>query len=287
MPKLYQTNTLSIIEVSPDMVCVDGGKYGPLPLWRPPEDVQVGDEVEAFVYSDVSDKIVATMAKSYVQAGECSFLQVVSTGSSGTFLDCGLPKDLLLPLSEQAGNVREGDFYPVYVYQDEEGRPIASMKLHRHLNELQGDLTKGEQVDLMIVSETDLGFKAVINNQHLGLVFHSELSQPLELGEKRKGWIKDFRQDGKINLNINALDDDSRDELELRILRRLERAEGKLFISDKSTPEAIYDVFSVSKGNFKRALGNLYRQRLIHITADHIELADIVDMAEGSEDDAS
>jgi len=272
--KLYQINTLSVVQIDAHKIYVDGGEYGVMPLHDPEEDLEKGDKVSAFLYRDTSDCVVATMAESYAKLGECAYLEVISTGNNGAFLDWGLPKDLLLPYSEQAAPVREGNSYVVYVSLDEQERPVASTKLHHYLDEDYSNLEEGQAVNLMIASKTELGFKAVINNQYLGLVFHTELSQPLTLGAKMKGWVKKIRPDGKIDLNVNALDQKTRDELEGRILEQLQEGAGRLELSDKSAPEVIFEAFGVSKKNFKRALGSLYKQRLIKIHPAFIELID-------------
>ena len=272
MLKLYQTNQLTITKIAEYSVYAEGHGCSHLSLREAPKDIKVGDSVQAFVYLDASDEVVATMAKSYAQVGECAYLEVVSTGERGTFLNWGLPKDLMLPLSEQSRAVREGDFCFVYVYQDGSERPVASMKLHRHLNEHYGDLELNEAVDLMIAGKSELGFKAVINNKQLGLIHHEELARPLKIGTKMKGWVKKIRDDGKVNININNLDNETRDELEEAVLSRLKENGGRLNLSDKSAPDLIYTNFSVSKKNFKRALGSLYKKRLIKISPEFIEL---------------
>lgn len=274
MPQLYKTNLLCITEITEHSTFVGGGEHGNIPLREAPNDAAIGDHVEAFVYRDSADEIVATMAQAQAKVGECAYLEVVSIAEHGAFLEWGLPKDLFLPFAEQTRTLEQGDHCVVYIYTDASGRPLASARLHRHLNEEKGDLTIGESVDLMIASKSDLGFKAVINNQHLGLIFHKELSQPLELGSKIKGWIKGIRTDGKINLNINALDEDSRYDLEDEILEQLVETGGRINLSDKSAPEDIFAAFQVSKKNFKRALGSLYKQRIITIAQDHIALVD-------------
>ncbi len=272
MLNLCQMNTLTVMEVSRDGVFLEGDDYEDILFLDPPKNIQEDDEVEVFIYRNSSDHVVATLKPAYAQVGECVNLEVISTGDNGAFLNWGLPKDLFLPLSEQAYYVDEGDYCVVHVYLDKKGRPAASSKLYHYLDEHQGDLEEGEQVDLLIADETDLGFKAIINDKHLGLIYHGELSQPLQLGSKMKGWIKEIRGDGKINLNINALDTDSRDELEMQILKQLKDENGRINISDKSSPEKIYKTFQVSKKNFKRALGSLYKQRMIKISPEFIEL---------------
>lgn len=273
MTHLYQTNRLAVTEVSSKGVYVDGREYGSIFLKEAPDHLQEGDQVNAFVYQDASDRVVATMAKARVQVGECAYLKVVSLGDNGAFLDWGLPKDLLLPYSEQAYPVREGGSCVVYVYLDENtNRAVATTLLHQHLEEEYTDLQPKQAVDLLIAAKSDLGFKAVINNAYLGLIYHDELSQPLAFGTRIKGWVKAIRDDGKVDLSINTLDQKTRDQLELRILKQLQQAGGRMELSDKSDPELIFKVFKVSKKNFKRALSSLYKQRLIIIKPESIAL---------------
>jgi hypothetical protein len=272
MLRLYRTNKLTVSEVREFSVYADGGSFGPIALRDTYEGIDVGDVVEAFVYLDAEEEVVATMKEAMAHVGECAYLEVVSSGDRGTFLDWGLPKDLLLPYSEQTREVREGDLCFVYIFQDESQRPTATMRLHRYLDEDCDDLQIGEPVNLIIASKTDLGFKAVINDEQLGLIFHSELSRPLEIGTRMGGWVKDIREDGKVNLSISKLDGQARDNLQEMILSELRANNGRLEISDKSSPDLIYSVFKVSKKNFKRALGHLYKQRLINISREFIEL---------------
>ncbi|MFT5421196.1 MAG: putative RNA-binding protein (virulence factor B family) [Candidatus Endobugula sp.] len=270
MPKLDQTNRLTVTEVSPKGAMVDGLEYGALTLRDAPANLSKGDIITAFVYRDASERITATAAKPLIQVGQCAYLKVVEEGEFGAFLDWGLPKNLLLPYAEQAYPIREGASYVVYAYLDNSDRMAASTLLHHHLDEDHGELKAGDAVDLLIAAKSELGFKAVINNKQLGLIYHDELSQPLRFGMRIKGWVKAIREDGKIDLSINSLDQKTRDQLEMRILKELHHSDGRIEISDKSSPEIIFNVFKVSKKNFKRALGSLYKQRLITIESDHI-----------------
>ena len=272
MPKLDNTNRLTVANVTPKGVFLDGMELGPLYLKDAPEGLSKGDKVDAFLYRDASDSIAATAKQPLAKVGECAYLKVVSTGDHGAFLDWGLPKDLLLPYSEQAYPIRDDASYVVYVYIDSSLRVVATTMLHHHLEEDHGSLNVGDAVDLMIAAKSDLGFKAVINNQKLGLIYHDDLFQPLRFGMRMKGWVKNIRQDGKIDLSINTLDQKTRDQLEMRILRELHQTGGRIELSDKSAPETIFRVFKVSKKNFKRALGSLYKQRLITIQSEYIEL---------------
>lgn len=271
MPKLDQTNRLTVTEVTEKGAIVDGLDYGPIHLRDAPKGLSKGDVITVFVYRDSADRITATAATPNINIGECAHLKVVAEGEFGAFLDWGLPKDLLLPFAEQAYPVREGASYVVYAYLDNSGRIVASTFLHHHLEEINDTLKAGDSVDLLIATKSELGFKAVINNQYLGLIYHDELSQPLRFGTRIKGWVKEIREDGKIDLSINTLDKKTRDQLETRILRELHQSGGRIEISDKSSPEVIFNVFKVSKKNFKRAISSLYKQRLILIESHHIE----------------
>lgn len=274
MPKLDHLNHLTVTSVSDKGVVVDGLDYGDLHLRDAPKNIAKGDSITAFVYRDASDRITATAATPKAQVGQCAYLKVVAEGEFGAFLDWGLPKDLLLPFAEQAYPVREGASYVVYLYTDNSGRTVASTFLHHYLEEESDTLKKGDAVDVLVAGRSDMGFKAVINNQFLGLIYHDDLSQPLRFGTKIKAWVKAVREDGKIDLSINNLDQKTRDQLEMRILKELHQSGGRIEISDKSAPEVIFSVFKVSKKNFKRALGSLYKQRLIKIEATHIQQID-------------
>lgn len=272
MLKIDQFNRLPVVSVKKNIVKLDSRGEGDVLLRDAPSNLEKGDIVNAFVYMDASNNVAATLATPKVGVGQCAYLQVLSINDHGAFLDWGLPKDLLLPFAEQAYPVKEGQSYVVYVFTDATDRIVATTQLHHHLNEDDDGLAEGEAVDLLISGKSDLGFKAVVNGEQLGLIYHSELSQPLRFGAQMKGWVKQIRDDGKIDLSINMLDDQTRDALEARILRKLKDADGRLMISDKSPPDVIFSVFKVSKKNYKRALSSLYKQRKINIESRYIEL---------------
>lgn len=235
-------------------------------------ELAVGDSVDVFVFMGTDAELQATTHTPKAFVGECAHLKVIEVNKFGAFLDWGLNSDLLLPISEQLFTLREGSSYVVYIHiDDKQGRVIASTKLHHFLDE-QADayIQKGKAVDLLIANNSELGFKAVIDNRYLGLIYHHELASPLRFGTRMKGWVKAIRDDGKIDLSINTLDKETRSELEAHILDELENNGGRLNLSDKSPPDQIHAAFKVSKNNFKRALSNLYKQRLITIAPDHI-----------------
>lgn len=208
------------------------------------------------------------------QVGECALLKAVTVTRAGVFMAWKPETDLLVPVSQQLGPMKEGNNYVVLLLLDPQQNPIGSTKLHRHLKEEADGLSAGDAVDLMIVSETSLGYKAVVNGTHLGLLFKSEVFQKLRPGDKLPGFIKSIREDRKINLSLEPLEKarSSLDELADRILEFLKSNDGITTLTDNSPPEAIYRQFRVSKGNYKKALGLLKRKQLIELTKERISL---------------
>lgn len=205
------------------------------------------------------------------ELGDFTTLEVVDLQEIGTFLDLGVSKDLFLPFSEQTRTLDKGDFVVVYVYLDKMDRLTASMKVDSFLSKEPPAYQIDEPVDLLIYAETELGFKAVINNAHSGMLYHSEVFQKLQYGQRINGFIKKVRDDGKVDLILQkpghqaALDD-----IGPRILEELIKAGGFLALTDKSEAPQIYELFGVSKKKFKIALGGLYKKRLITIAPDGI-----------------
>lgn len=210
--------------------------------------------------------------KPKAQIGECALLKAVTVTKSGAFMDCGLERDLLVPVSQQLTPMVEGRSYVVYVFLDPNQNIIGSTKLHNFLDERAKNMAPGEPVDLLIVSESELGFKAVVNGTHLGLLYKGEVFTALRPGTKTRGYIKAIRDDKKIDLTLQKHDQKSRDELSDRILSFLEANGGSSTLTDYSPPEAIYKQYGVSKGNYKKALGKLYKQRRISLAKDRVTL---------------
>ena len=206
------------------------------------------------------------------QLDECALLKAVTVTKTGAFMDCGLERDLLVPISQQLSPMVEGQSYVVYVYLDPQQNVIGSTKLHNFLDERAKDMAPGEQVDLLIVNESEMGFKAVINGTHLGLLYKGEVFKSLKPGFKTKGFIKAIRDDRKIDLALQKQNQHARDDLSDRIVSFLAANGGSSTLTDYSPPEAIYKQFSVSKKNYKRALGKLYKQRRISLTKDQVTL---------------
>lgn len=210
--------------------------------------------------------------KPKAKPGECAFLKTITVTRAGAFMDCGLERDLLVPVSQQLTPMQEGQSYVVYLYLDPDQQVIGSTKLHKFLDERAKNMAAGEQVDLLIVNETDLGYKAVINGTHLGLLYKGEVFQSLQPGDKTTGYIKSIREDRKIDLCLQRQTQKAKDELTDRIMAFLEANGGTSTLTDYSPPEAIYKQYGVSKGNYKKALGKLYKQRRISVAKDQITL---------------
>lgn len=204
--------------------------------------------------------------------GECAYLKAVTVTKSGAFMDCGLERDLLVPVSQQLEPIIEGQSYVVYLFLDPGKQVIGTTKLHKFLDERAKNMAAGEKVSLLIVSETELGYKAVVNGTHLGLLYRNEVFRPLRPGDKVQGYIKAIREDRKIDLCLQRQAQKTRQELTERIVAYLEANNGTSSLTDYSPPDAIYKQYGVSKSNYKKALGKLYKQRRIKIGKDRITL---------------
>jgi predicted RNA-binding protein (virulence factor B family) len=215
--------------------------------------------------TDVTDTAIA-------QVGECALLRAVNVTRAGVFMEWAPGKDLLVPVSQQLAPMQKGKSYVVYLLLDPHGKSIGSTKLHRYLSEEATPLKPREKVELMIVSETDLGYKAVVNGTHLGLLFKSEVFQKFRPGDNTGGYIKSIREDRKINLCLQLHEKSAQQELADRILLYLQEHDGVSTLTDFSPPEAIYRQFGVSKGNYKKALGSLYKKHQISVAKDKITL---------------
>jgi predicted RNA-binding protein (virulence factor B family) len=235
-----------------------------------PKQIEIGDKLEVFIYFDSDDKIIATTKRARAQVGECALLKVIDVNRVGAFLDWGLDKDLLVPKSEQYRPMEKDKSYIVHVKQDQQDRIIASSKLDYYLNKLPPRFKEGDEVVLLIAETTSLGKKVIINHTHWGLLYSSDIFQPLSHGEITKGYIKSIRDDGKIDVALRLLGADNIQALAHRILEKLNEHGGYLPLHDKSPPEAIYSAFGESKKSFKNAIGYLYKRKDIRIDTDGI-----------------
>ena len=278
MAKIGQWNTLMAIEISDRGLMLDGGSDGLIlcPTKYLPEDAEPGEEFRVFVYRDSEDRLIATTEEPKAQVGEFAFLEVVSLHPrAGAFLDWGLAKDLLLPFGEQLGRPRVGQKLVVAILVDERtGRIIASQRTHRQLEKSRPLYDDGQQVSLLIAEETPLGFNAFVNHRHLGLLYHSNLGSPLEIGQTVEGYVRRIRPDGRIDLSLDANGYERVASLTDDILAALHHGEGYLATGDKSSPEEIRRIFGASKKAYKQALGALYKQRRIRFEGTGVRLLD-------------
>ena len=278
MALIGRYNSLQVVKHTDFGLYLDGGADGEilLPKRYIPKDTpsEVEDWLNVFIYLDSSDKLIATTEKPKVQVGEFASLKVLEINSIGIFLDWGLSKDLLLPYSEEKHSLEAGQYCVVHVYLDKHTRRItATARLDRYLDVRPAAYQVGQPVDLLVAEATDMGFKAIINNQHWGLIHKNEVFKFLRSGMREKGFIKELRGDGKISLSLQPVGQDAANSLHESIVKRLQENGGTLQVSDKSPPEVISNLFGVSKGNFKKAIGALYKQGKIVIHPDRIDLA--------------
>lgn len=247
-----------------------------LPTRSAPQDCQVGQTLDVFVYHDSDDRVIATTQLPKAMVDEVAVLQAKMVNKVGAFLDWGLEKDLLLPFSEQQKPISEGLRYVVYVFQDPyTQRLAASTKLRRFLSEEGHDLTPGFKVALTVFGRTDMGYKVVINGTHIGLLFKDEVFKPLNIGDVTQGFIKRIRDDGKIDVCLQLHHGKARKELTEQIIDDLIAHGGISSLTDKSAPQDITQRFGVSKNAYKKALGALFKQKRILIDKDKITLVDL------------
>lgn len=255
-------------------VYLDGENLGDilLPARYIAEPLRAGDAVDVFIYNDSEDRLIATTEHPFAEVNTVAFLEVAASNRYGTFLNWGLPKDLLVPFREQNVRMREGVSYPVFVYLDHNTRRIvASSKIEHFLNNRPPEYSHGDKVDILVYKETEIGYKVVVDNLFTGMLYKNEVFTPLRIGSRAEAYIKLVRPDGKIDLTLGASAAERTDDLAQRILNTLKERR-RLPLSDRSSPAEITAAFACSKKDFKRAIGNLYRRRLININPDSIEL---------------
>ncbi|PSU29332.1 S1 RNA-binding domain-containing protein [Photobacterium lutimaris] len=278
MIRIGQYNTLEVVKLVDFGVFLDGGDdFGNilLPKASVPAGTELGDKLEVFVYFDSEDEIIATTKQPYAVVGDFALLRVVGICGVGAFVDWGLEKDLLVPFSEQRRRLEEGQDIMVRIYTDKaSGRIVGSTKFNRFLDKTPADYKVGQEVQVQIAETSELGYKAVIEDKHWGLLFKTESFGKLFPGKKLKAYIKEIRPDGKINLSLQKAGKAKVEDLADKILTTLERKGGFVPLSDKSSPDAIFKEFRTSKATFKKTIGGLYKKGLIIIDKDGIRLND-------------
>jgi len=244
-----------------------------LPNKYVPNDFEIGDEITVFVYLDHEERPVATTLEPYIFLNEFALLRVNYINEFGAFMNWGMEKDLFVPFKEQARPMEQGKRYLVYMYMDEKtNRLVASSKLNQFLTNEDISVEVGEEVDLIVSHITDLGINVIINEKHKGLLYKNEVYDDLRTGDRIIGFIKTIRPDGKIDVSVRKLGFESIEPSSQVILDELKASRGFLRLNDDSHPEDIKTVLKMSKKTFKKAIGLLYKQKLIDIKDDGIHL---------------
>ena len=278
MAHIGQRNVLIIKHESAPGFYLDGGDLGEILLpgrYRKP-GMLPGTTVDVFVYRDSRDRLIATTEVPHVMVNEFAYLRVIGVERGlGAFLDWGLEKDLLLPIREFPGPVSAGDWLVVWVYLDERSnRIVASGRTNRHVDKTEANYKAGEAVKLLISRITPLGYDAIINHRHSGLIYADDVAEPLGVGQSMDGYVLRMRPDGKVDLTLHQAGYGRIAPLTEKILTALAEAGGNLPFHDRSDPADIQREFGVSKKAFKQAIGQLFRERKIMIEPRGIRLVD-------------
>lgn len=242
-----------------------------LPLKYVPDDFRIGDDINVFCYLDHEERPIATTLKPLIKRNSFGCLRVAEVNDFGAFLDWGLEKHLLVPFREQQTKMIEGESYVVFCYLDEKTfRLVASSRLDKFTENEEISLNPKEEVDLLVSRRSELGWNVIINNKYEGLVFKSEVFQPMKVGATLKGYVKKIREDNKIDISLKPIGHLGLEPAAKQIFEQLELANGYIPIHDKSSPEDIQGMFQMSKKTFKKAIGALYKERKIEIKSDGI-----------------
>lgn len=255
-------------------VYLDGKEWGDilLPKRYVPATADIGSSIDVFLYLDSEDQLIATTERPLIKVGEVAQMRVVAVTKVGAFLNWGLKKDLLVPFAEQAVPMQQDYSYLVYCFVDKSNRIVASSKLDKFIGKTTPVLNTGDEVSIVVAEPTDLGFKVVVNNEHWGLLYKDQVFKQLRRGYQCKAYVNKVRSDGKIDLLLDKPGYGKTLDLTGQILQKLSDNDGVLMLSDKSSPEAIYALFGVSKKVYKQAIGALFKEGKIIISETKIEL---------------
>lgn len=274
--KLGKYNQLEVVKEVDFGVYLDGGEGEEilLPARYVPEGCKPGEVLNVFIYLDNEERLVATTLDPLVQVGQFAYLEVAWVNEFGAFLNWGLMKDLFVPFREQKMKMQKGHKYIVHAHVDEDSyRIMASAKVERYLSKEAPQYEPGEGVDILVWQKTDLGFKVIVENQFSGLLYQNEIFQPVETGMRLRAYIKQVREDGKIDLVLQKPGAGKVDDFSEVLWQYIKDHDGFITLNDKSAAEAIYDTFGVSKKTFKKAVGDLYKRRLVVLEEGGVRLA--------------
>lgn len=269
-------HTLEILRLTPPGLFLgDGDKENEvlLPNKYIPATYEIGDSIRVFVYQDFDERVVATTLTPKIELNGFALLEVVDNSKIGAFMDWGLEKDLLVPFSEQSSRMRIGGRYLIYMYFDEvSGRLVGTQKYKKFLSNEDINFNEGDEVDIIIADNTPLGVNVIVNGRHRGLIYHDDIFKNIENGESHKGYIRKIREENKLDISLQPIGFAAIEPNADKILALLRMNKGKMAVGDNSSPELIYEQFGMSKKLFKKSLGLLYRQKLIRMTDEGIEL---------------
>lgn len=277
MAELGKSDTLKVVKIVDFGVYLDGGLLGEILLPRKyvPENCPIGRPIEVFIYHDSQDRMIATTQKPLAQVGQAALLKVKAATEIGAFLDWGLPRDLFVPFREQKQRMDSGKSYIVFVYLDEKSqRVVASSKLDKFIHQQPVSFGEAEMVKLLIYDRTEMGYKAIVNGTHWGMLYENEVFRELRRGQQIDGYIKKIRDDDKIDLCLQRPGYAEIPDFAELIIKQLREHNGFLALTDKSSPEKIYNIFGISKKTYKKALGALYKRKLIEIRPNGIRITD-------------
>ena len=267
--ELGKFNQLEVVKEVDFGVYLDGGEEGEilLPTRYVPEDCKIGDFLNVFLYLDMDERLIATTLTPLVE--------VAWVNQFGAFLNWGLMKDLFVPFSEQKMKMQVGRKYVIHAHLDDESyRIVASAKVERYLSKDRPEYASGDEVNILIWQKTDLGFKAIIDNKYSGLLYENEIFSTLQTGMEMKAFVKQVREDGKVDLILQKPGFEKIDDFSKTLLNYIRENDGRIRLNDKSPAEDIYATFGVSKKTFKKGVGDLYKKHLITLHEDGITLAD-------------
>lgn len=276
MIKIGKTNNLKVVKKVDFGLYLDGGESGEilLPKRYVDESMEVGDELDVFIYCDSEDRLVATTEKPLIEVGEFGLLKAVEVNRIGAFMEWGLQKDLLVPFREQSQEIRVGGSYVVYAFLDNATkRIVGSTKLNKYVGNRIPRYSEGDTVDILAVHKTDLGYKVIVDNLFWGMIYNNDLFDPLSPGDRIPAYVKTVREDGKIDVTLRERGGERVFQLANRIMGYLRDAGGEMALSDSSSPDEIKAVFQCSKKDFKKALGYLYKKGKILIADGGVTLS--------------
>lgn len=275
MIDLGRYNQLKVVKKVDFGMYLDGGEDGEilLPTKYIPQGTRVGDVLNVFLYLDQEERLIATTQEPLAQVGDFAYLEVAWVNEYGAFLNWGLMKDLFVPFREQKLKMRKGQKYIVHVHEDAESyRIMASAKVEHYLSKEKPTYKPGEEVNILIWQHTDLGYKVIVDNTYAGLLYTNEIFQHIEVGMRLSAYVKQVREDGKIDIRLQQQAKTLVPDFSTELLQYIKDNGGYTALNDKSDAQLIYDTFGVSKKIFKKAVGDLYKKRLVTLSEKGIEV---------------